>query len=124
MEDDRWESALLFSVPGHELYFLAYVKKIDNGEVLASEGISEDKSKFFVLITNSYLKWKPYGIGLFVFDLENPENNIYQYSVLVKHGLRPIIEITDKDIVQVELTDDTLSYWDRSGERIDITLHP
>jgi|GEM_PF-4172068 len=45
-----------------------------------------------------------------------------QYSLMHKHAQRPMITVQDKDIVQVELTNDRLSYWVRFGERTNIVL--
>ncbi|NCD06178.1 MAG: hypothetical protein EOL97_08670 [Spirochaetia bacterium] len=90
--------------------------KIDAGERLISHNISNDLSKFYVLIGNSHARWKPKGIGLFVFDITDPENNTYSYNFRVNNALKTIIKITDKDIVDVEITDDSLTYTESSEE--------
>ena len=116
MQDNEIETAFLLSIPNEELFFLEYVKKMDCNETLISKALSNDTSKFYVLIGNSNrVGWDPYGIGLFVFDLENPQNNTYKYSPLIQHALNPIVKITNRDISKVILTNYSITYTERSG---------
>ena len=115
LDDYFWDTTYLLSVPNEDLYYLATILKIDAGERLISHNISNDLSKFYVLIGNSHARWKPKGIGLFVFDITDPINNTYSYSPRINNALKPIIEITDKDITEVSIFNDSITYTESSG---------
>ncbi|MGD1817359.1 MAG: hypothetical protein ACPKNR_10025 [Pleomorphochaeta sp.] len=124
MQDNEVETAFLLSIPNEKLFFLEYVKKMDCNEMLISKALSNDTSKFYVLIGNSNrVGWDPYGIGLFVFDLENPQNNTYKYSPLIQHALNPIVKITNRDISKVILSNDSITYTERSGNEVTIAFN-
>ncbi len=92
---------------------------MDCNEFLISKALSNDNSKFYVFIGNSNrVGWGPYGIGLFVFDLENPQANAYKYSTLIKHALNPIVKITNRDISEVILSNDSITYIEKSGNKV------
>ncbi len=120
MEDGFFDTRLLLSVPNEELYFLANVSKIDCQQILKLHGMSEDKSKLFFLITNSNCSYKPYGTCLYAFNLVNPQYHVFRFSKLIKHALYPIVKITDKDIINVEISNDDIIYTERSGEETTI----
>ena len=115
MEDGFFDTRLLLSVPNEELYFLANVSKIDCQQILKLHGMSEDKSKLFFLITNSNCSYRPYGTCLYVFNLINPQNHVFRFSKLIKHALYPVVKIIDKDIVNVTLTNNFVTYIDKQG---------
>ncbi len=120
MEDNYFDTRLLLYVPNEELYFLASVSKIDAQQILKSQGISEDKSKLFFLITNSNSSYRPYGTCLYAFNLENPQDHVFRFSKWIKHALYPIVKTSDKDIINVEISNDDIIYTERSGERTTI----
>ena len=122
MEDNYFDTRLLLHVPNEELYFLASVSKIDAQQILKLQGISEDKSKLFFLITNSNCSYRPYGTCLYAFNLENPQDHVFRFSKLIKHALYPIVKITDKDILNVQISNDDIIYTERSGEETTITF--
>ena len=114
LENNNWYTRYLLSVKNEDLYLLETIRKVDSSEILISHNISDDLSKFYVLIGNSNSRWDPYGIGLFVFDITDPKNNTYSYNIRIDNALKTILNITDKDIVNVEITNNAITYTDRS----------
>ena len=127
MQDSTYKTIYFLAVPGEELYYLKAVQKSNHLEKLIDINISDDKSKLFILIENSTINYKPYGTGLFVFDLINPQDNYYYYNCFYKHLLNKLLEVTDKDITEASILNNSITYKERSGEVTTIlfdTLQP
>jgi len=122
LENNYWYTRYILSDQNEKLYLLETIVKIDSSEYLISHNISNDLSKFYVLIGNSNSRWNPYGVGLFVFDITDPENNTYSYNFRINNALKTIIKIIDKDIIDVEITDDSITYTERLGTQTTISF--
>ncbi len=120
LENNNWYTRYLLSVQNEDLYLLETIRKVDSSETLISHNISDDLSKFYVLIGNSNSRWDPYGIGLFVFDITDPKNNTYSYNIRIDNALKTILNIANKDIVNVEITNNSITYTERLGEETTI----
>jgi len=120
MQDSTYKTIYFLAVPGEELYYLKAVQKSDHLEKLVDINISDDKSKLFILIENSTINYKPYGTGLFVFDLINPQDNYYYYNCFYRHLLNKLLEVTDKDITEASILNNSITYKERSGEETTI----
>ncbi len=57
---------------------------------------------------------------LFVFDLINPQDNVYYYSCLLKHALTPLYKETTKIITDVTISNNSITYKERSGNETTI----
>jgi len=119
-DESTYQTIFLLSVPGEELYYLTTVFKQDLNEELISIDISQDESKLYILIGKKNWEEKNTATQLFVYNLINPHENVYDYSCLVKHVLRPIIEETSKIIIDVDIQNNSIIYTERSGTQTTI----
>lgn len=119
-DESIYQTIFLLSVPGEELYYLTTVFKQDLNEELISIDISQDKSKLYILIGKKNWEEINTATQLFVYNLINPHENVYDYSWLVKHLLRPIIEETSKIIIDVDIQNNSVIYTERTGSQTTI----
>ena len=127
MQDNQYETIFLLSVAGEKLYYLKSIHKFDLQKKLISINISENKSKLYILIGKERWEQISNPTELFVFDLINPQDNVYDYSCLIKHALTPLYKETTKIITDVTISNNSITYTERSGEVTTIlfdTLQP
>lgn len=115
VDDDTYQTAYLLDIPNEELYFLAFIHKVDNQEKLISINISEDKSKLFIHKGNKDWNETPVSKGLYAFDLINPQDNVYVFSNSIDHALQPIYENYSPYIIDVSISNDSITYTKNSG---------
>ena len=122
MRDNKFDTTILFATPNNEIYYFTNVSKVDLQETLDFIDISDDGSKLYIIIANSNVRYEPYGSSFYIFDLENVKNNTYSSNNLVNLRVNPLIEITNKDVVNVLITNTYAILTESSGEKTKITF--
>ncbi len=121
--EDFSDTNFYLTTQNQETYFLVNLSKLDRKEMLKSIEVSPDQTKLYILIENSNISYKPYGTALYVYDLENTENPAYGYIRNIGKKLNPIFMQTNQNIIDVTLTNNSISYLNQVGDRVTITFN-